>query len=168
MRYTGGMNRQAVIVLALAIAIPSVSCKREEARAVASAPSGTADKGDETKVVVKGAGNGKVVVADKEIASAVDKLMNDPAEKATAADAAKRKDPTQLLGRWNIAHTVMLTNGEGGPVKPLAPTSWTFDKDGGLAIAGGMSMKMKYIYTGDKLIVTGTRRFSQKAVIIRV
>jgi len=124
-------------IVALAIALSLASCNKEEARP-APAPSET-----------------PVRVTDKEITSAAEKLLKGPAEPATAADKAQRVDAAKFYGKWNIVHTVMLTNGEGGPTKPIMPTTWTFNKDGGLAIEGGMSISMKYIYTGDKLIMTG-------------
>jgi hypothetical protein len=92
----------------------------------------------------------------RQIAETLGQLAQEPAEGLTVEDRAAARDPAKVLGRWKIRHTIYKTNGEASePSDPIVPTVWNFTKDGQLKVEGGNQLQLRYIFTGDKLIVTG-------------
>jgi hypothetical protein len=105
-------------------------------------------------------GKQQMKAVDPQMAEDVNQALNELVaanpEPASAADLAAAKDPGKLLGKWEIVHTVHSTNGKKSPPSlPLARTVWTFEKDGRLSVLGGMKIDLRYVYTGDRLILTG-------------
>lgn len=104
--------------------------------------------------------DGTLQPVDPAMAEPVGQALNDLAtmepEAATAADVAAKQDPAKLLGTWTIHHTISRTNGEASePSEPLMPTSWEFGADGTFHVRGGMAIDAAYLFTGDRLVVTG-------------
>lgn len=92
----------------------------------------------------------------KEISKTVGQLLEAEPEKLSDADRKAAADASKLHGEWQIRHTIMRTNGKSsGPSKPLVPTRWSFDEKGRLKVVGGMKIDGAYVYTGEKLIITG-------------
>lgn len=103
----------------------------------------------------------EVVVAPPELAEALAQLQDQAPEPPTEADLAKSKDASNLVGTWDVVHTVSHTNGEASPPsKPILPTQWHIAAGGSIEIKNNNSMRLNYIYTGDDskprtLILTG-------------
>jgi hypothetical protein len=92
----------------------------------------------------------------KEVVQAVNTLTTTPPEPLSAAQQAAAKDPGKLVGRWNILKTIAVTNGTASePSEPLMPTAWVITADGHLQVDGGMQISATYVYTGDKLVISG-------------
>ena len=153
------ITRNKIIWLAGFTALLSAACEKErESQAAAT------KRASERPVLVAQPagpdGKQKLVPVDPEIAKDVNQALHTIAaskpEKASAEDLAAAKDPAKLLGKWQIVHTIHSTNGKAGPpTPPLAPTAWNIEKDGRITLQGGMKMEMRYVYTGDRLIITG-------------
>lgn len=91
----------------------------------------------------------------KSIVDTTKKLMDAKPEPIAAADKAKAADASKLHGTWRVRHTIHSTNGEkSAPAAPLAPTRWTFEKNGDLKIAGPMKIDGSYVYTGKTIIIS--------------
>ncbi len=91
----------------------------------------------------------------KSILNSTKTLMESKPEQIAAADQAKAADASKLHGTWRVRHTIHSTNGEkSAPAAPLAPTRWTFEKNGGLEIAGPMKIDGRYVYTGKTIIIS--------------
>ncbi|MBX3248666.1 MAG: hypothetical protein KF901_15930 [Myxococcales bacterium] len=88
------------------------------------------------------------------IGDALRDLERAPAE--GPPEGLEAQDASALHGRWTIRHTIHRTNGEASePSPPLAPTTWDISDDGQLRIRGGNALNLGYVYTGDRLVVTG-------------
>lgn len=161
--------RNAIILTVGVIALLLPTCKKEKEPAVELATP-PATQSEEVKKAydrpvlvaepVGPDGKQKLVAADPRIADDVNQALNTLAtaepEKASAEDLAAAKDPVKLLGKWQIVHTIHSTNGKTGPpTPPLARTIWNIEKDGRISVLGGMKMEMRYVYTGERLIITG-------------
>ncbi len=90
------------------------------------------------------------------INSALKQLQNTPSEQPSDAERAKAVDPGKLIGKWEILHSIYTNNGEASPPsKPLGVGIWESFEDGRLSIRAGMDIAGRYVYTGERLIVSG-------------
>lgn len=90
------------------------------------------------------------------VGEALQQLRTGESEPVPAADRAAARDASALHGRWNILHTIYRTNGVGGaPSPPIVPTSWEFTPAGAFLVRGGNAIDARYMYTGDRVIVSG-------------
>lgn len=140
------------LLLSVALLLTASACKKEPPRPVPR----PAAKPRKVIVVDKaGAAQARAVGGDTKLARLARKVLASKGGPIPASVRRAAKDPAKLLGRWRVLHTIYRTNGRSrGPSKPLAPTTWTFGKDGSFLVKGGMTIRGRYVYTGDALHVS--------------
>ncbi|TNF38613.1 MAG: hypothetical protein EP329_00080 [Deltaproteobacteria bacterium] len=141
-------------LIALSLAVPSLLAACQEKAVPVHDPAETPARTAEWKG--RGAGEGKVDGQVDGLGEAMRRLVADEAVPPTAADRAAAVDATPLVGRWQIRHILYRTDGvERGPEPPMVPSTWDFGPDGQVIVDSGMRLRLAYLYTGDRIIVTG-------------
>jgi hypothetical protein len=146
------------LLLSAGLVLTASACKKEPPNPVARpARRAPVKPGPKTTIVVgkAGAAQARAVGGNTKLARLARKVLASKAGPIPANVRRAAKDPAKLVGRWRVLHTIYRTNGRSrGPSKPLAPTTWTFGKDGSFLVKGGMTIRGRYVYTGDALHVS--------------
>ena len=146
-------SRTTGIPVLLSILISIVACKEQPKPVPVVVESGKPDR--PVKVVSPDGIQDVDDTTAETINSVLNQLNTMTPEEGSAADKAAAVDASRLVGEWQIQHLIHRTDGKVSQSEPLMPTRWTIGPDGTFTVNGGMSMNLRYIYTGDKLIVTG-------------
>ncbi|MCA9665231.1 MAG: hypothetical protein KC503_06570 [Myxococcales bacterium] len=147
-------------VISVALLLLS-ACHKEPPRRVSvpapvATPSASVPSAPSKRYAINKAGAAQVraVGGNTDIARLARKLLASKAGPLPASVRQAAKDPTPLLGRWQVVHTIYRTNGRSrGPSRPIVPTTWTFGRDGSFVVSGGMTIRGRYVFTGSALHV---------------
>lgn len=110
----------------------------------------------EPTIVMNEEGERADPATEQAVRRALDDLQHMEPEAPSPEDRAAARDASSVHGRWSIRHTIHRTNGRGAePSPPLVPTTWELAPDGAFRVRGANAIDARYMYTGDRLIISG-------------